>query len=122
MVAVGIDIIEPERIQSAAERNKKFLKRIFTEREMAYCEKKKNKFQSYAARFAAKEAVKKALSPSIPWRDIEVGRKRGQKPSVQLHGKHAARFSGVEIFLTLAHLKDLAVAVVVVSEKKETRN
>ncbi len=117
MVAIGIDIIEPERIKRAAERSKKFLQRIFTEDEMAYCEKKKNKFQHYAARFAAKEAVKKALSPSIPWRDIEVVRQRGQKPVIRLHGKYAVNYARSDVILSLTHIKSLSVAVVIVATK-----
>lgn len=109
----GTDIIEISRIQKDIEAlGEKFLNRIYTENEIQYCESKKNqKYQSYAARFAAKEATYKALSCFInfeySWKDFEVINDETGKPYVKL---------GIEIeeleslSLTLSHCKEYAVA------------
>ena len=97
----GIDLIEVERIQRALERpltGVRFRHRVFTEGEVAYCESRgRARFQSYAARFAAKEAAMKALGTgwnrNVGWQDIEVVRPRGSRPTIKLWGK-AAEFAG----------------------------
>lgn len=120
MYSIGIDVIETERIKSAAERNPKFLSRIFTDGEIAYCDKrKKQKYQSYAARFAAKEAVKKALSPSIPWKQIEVARERGGKPKIVIGERYKLKWESFDLTVSLSHIKSLAIAIVV-AVKNET--
>ena len=78
---MGIDIIEIEEIKNSFEKSKRFRDRVFTEQEIAFCESKINKYESYAARFAAKEAVMKALSTGwdkgVQWKQIEVVRGDG---------------------------------------------
>ncbi len=97
IVSVGVDLIEVERIRKALENTrsgKRFRDRVFTEKEIRYCEKKhRGRYESYAGRFAAKEAVMKALgrgwSAEVSWLEIEIARSRSGKPDIVLHGKTA---------------------------------
>ena len=113
---VGIDVIEIERIRKALQRPG-FRDRCFTAAEQAYCDSKKNAAESYAGRFAGKEAVGKALGCGVrfTWKEIEiVGR---PKPSVSLSGKTAAWAEKVEagaIDLSMTHSREIAAAVAVV--------
>jgi holo-[acyl-carrier protein] synthase len=115
-VKVGVDMIEIKRIRRALERPA-FRERCFTEAEREYCDSKKNPAESYAARFAGKEAVGKALGCGVrfTWKEIEiVGR---PKPSVSLSGKTAAwaeRVAAGAIDLSMTHSRELAAAVAVV--------
>ena len=112
----GIDIVEINRIKKDIETlRSKFLYRIFTEKEIEYCESKKNqKYQSYAARFAAKEAIYKALSNYIKteytWKDFEVLNDEKGKPYVNL-GINVDELESLS--LTLSHCKEYAVASVI---------
>ena len=123
---VGVDLIEIERIRRALERYPGFKERCFTEAERAYCDSRKNPAQSYAGRFAGKEAVGKALgfgvARAFAWRDVEiVGR---PKPAVQLHGRLAAwadRLGAGEIDLSMTHSRELASAVAVVADGSHLR-
>ena len=123
---VGVDLIEIERIRLALERYPGFKERCFTEAERAYCDSRKNPAQSYAGRFAGKEAVGKALgfgvARAFAWRDVEiVGR---PKPAVQLHGRLAAwaeRLGAGEIDLSMTHSRELASAVAVVADGSHLR-
>src|SRR5215469_17919430 len=97
IVGTGIDITEVPRVaESIARFGDRFLRRVFTEEEIRYCESKANRVERYAARFAAKEAAMKALGTGwnygVRWRDIEVSRKPGQRPTIVFHGK-AAEFA-----------------------------
>lgn len=88
---VGIDIIEIERIKSSIEKfDQIFLNKIFTKTELEYCESKKNKYQHFAARFAAKEAISKALatgwSKGFRWKDVDIYNEKSGMPNVKLHG------------------------------------
>lgn len=115
---IGVDIIEVSRIKDAVKKwNNKFLNRIFTEKEQKFCEARKNKFQSYAGKFAVKEALLKAfgtgLSQNIKWKDIEIiGDKKG-KPKVNVFGKAKKLVRGREILLSISHTKEYAVAFVI---------
>ena len=117
---VGVDVIEIERIRRALERPG-FRERCFTEAERLYCDGKKNAAESYAARFAGKEAVGKALGCGVrfTWKEIEiVGR---PKPSVRLSGKTAAfaeRVAAGAIDLSMTHSRELAAAVAVVQPRE----
>lgn len=117
MLITGVDIVEIPRVKRVAEQyGERFLRRIYTEEELAYCRGRANQL---ATRFAAKEAVMKALGTGIrgiPWKDIEVVRKRGQAPTIQLHGKalERARRIGLDnIAVSLSHSDEYAVAFVV---------
>ena len=115
---VGTDLIEIARIGRALERYPSFRERCFTAAEIAYCESRKNPAQSYAGRFAGKEAVGKALgfgvARAFAWRDIEiVGR---PKPAVRLSGRVAVWAGNVgagAIDLSMTHSRELAQAVAI---------
>src|SRR5438874_2261508 len=95
IISVGVDLVEVERIQQVLEDNcigRRFRERVFTEKEILYCEKKWcGKYESYAGRFAVKEVVMKALGrgwgSKVRWFDIEVGWVRSGKPKIILHNK-----------------------------------
>lgn len=118
---VGLDLIEVERIRSALERPR-FRERCFTTAERAYCDSRANPAQSYAARFAGKEAVGKALGCGVhfTWTEIEIaGRPR---PMVALSGKTEAwakRMGVGQVDLSLTHSKGMAAAVVILSMLEE---
>jgi holo-[acyl-carrier protein] synthase len=121
IVGLGLDIAEIDRIEAAVTRHgTPFLQRIFTTREVAYCESHKNQFERYAGRFAAKEAAMKALGTGwrrgVRWRDIEVGRDPNGKPTLHLEGaaRQIADDLGVKnISLTITHSGNLALAEVI---------
>jgi holo-[acyl-carrier protein] synthase len=121
IVGTGIDIAEVPRIRQAIERHgERFIKRIFTEGEIQYCESKANRVERYAARFAAKEAGMKAIGTGwnhgVRWRDIEVARKPGGRPTLILHGKaaeFAAKLGATNIALSLTHTAQQAMAQVI---------
>ena len=120
----GTDIIEIDRIKSSIEENgDNFLNRIYTKKEIEYCESKKNaKYQHYSARFAAKEAVFKALSQllkdkyEISWLDIEIINLENGKPTVTLL-KKLENIDYIE--LSISHSRDYAVAMALVKTNKE---
>ena len=119
---VGVDLIEIERVRRALERYPRFRERCFTAAERAYCDSRPNPAQSYAGRFAGKEAVGKALgfgvARAFAWREVEiVGR---PKPSVRLSGRLAAwaeRAGAGAIDLSMTHSRDLASAVAVIDSR-----
>ncbi|HEX9200139.1 MAG TPA: holo-ACP synthase [Acidobacteriaceae bacterium] len=121
IVGVGTDLMEIARVaQSIARFGDRFLRRVYTPREIAYCQRKKNAAESFAARFAAKEAGAKALgtgiSHGVNWLELEVTREPSGKPGLELSGRAAerARDLGVAtISLSLTHSKEVALAVVV---------
>jgi holo-[acyl-carrier protein] synthase len=118
---VGVDLIEIERVRRALDRYPRFRERCFTAAEREYCDSRPNPAQSYAGRFAAKEAIGKALGIGVArafaWRDIEiVGR---PKPSVRLSGRvriWAARVNAGAIDLSMSHSRELANAVAIVED------
>jgi holo-[acyl-carrier protein] synthase len=115
---IGIDVVEVDRIESAIERQGEvFLNRLFTEGEQDYCSKQKRPGMHYAARFAAKEAVSKALGTGIGgkagWLEMEVMRSDSGAPTILFHGK-AADFLAAEgisiVQVSLTHARDYAAA------------
>jgi holo-[acyl-carrier protein] synthase len=121
IVGLGLDISEIDRIEAALTRHgTAILNRLYTPDEVAYCESHKNKFERYAGRFAAKEAGMKALGTGwrrgVRWRDIEVVRQPGGKPTLRLAGAalEIAENMGVKnISLTITHSGNLALAEVI---------
>jgi len=121
IVGLGLDIAEIDRIEAAIARHgAPFLERLFTPREVAYCESHKGKYERYAARFAAKEAAMKALgtgwSRGVRWRDIEVTREPSGKPTLRLEGvasEIAERMGVRNISLSITHSGNLALAEVI---------
>jgi holo-[acyl-carrier protein] synthase len=125
VLGLGTDLIETRRLQESIDRfGDRFLERIFTEAEIAYCmRKKKNSAESFAARFAAKEAGAKALgtgiSRGVSWKELEVRRETSGRPTLHLSGRAAelAEAMGVRrVHLSLTHSQELAMAVVVVED------
>src|SRR6266498_5525517 len=111
IVGTGIDIAEVQRIADAIQRHgERFLRRVFTEGEIAYCDSKANRIERYAARFAAKEAAMKALGTGwnhgVRWRDVEVCRAPGRRPTIVFHGEAAriaASINATHVALSLSH-------------------
>ncbi len=121
ILGLGIDSAEVERIRRAGERHgQRFLQRVFTPAEMAYVERKANRWERYAARFAAKEAAMKAIGTGlrrrVRWRDFEVLNLPSGQPSLKLHGEAAriaAQLGVTRISLSLTHTSQSALAVVI---------
>ncbi len=124
ILGLGSDLIEIARIAASIDRfGERFLRRVFTPGEIAYCQRKKNAAESFAARFAAKEAGAKALgtgiSHGIAWPEIEVRREASGRPTLHWNGRAAERATLLGVrrtSLTLTHGRDLALAVVVVED------
>ncbi len=121
ILGTGIDLAEVPRIRAAIERyGERFVARIFTEREIAYVERKANKYERYAARFAAKEAGMKAIGTGwrrgVRWQDFEVTNLRSGRPTLTFHGA-AAEFAGQlgvrQVHLSLTHTEQYGQAFVI---------
>ena len=121
IVGTGIDIAEVPRIAESIKRfGDRFLRRIFTEGEIRYCDSKANRLERYAARFAAKEAAMKAIGTGwnhgVAWRDVEVCRASGGRPTIAFHGKaaeFAAKLGAAHVALSLTHTEQYAIAQVI---------
>jgi len=121
IIGIGIDLEEVERVQGAIERQgERFLKRIYTDQERAYCERFKDKYERYAGRFAVKEAAMKALgtgwSRGVRWVDIEVVRFPGGRPTLELKGearKIAERLGVKNVAISITHTPKQAWAQVI---------
>jgi len=128
IIGTGVDLAEVDRIQAALEDpriGRRFRDRVFTEKEIAYCEKKRRgKYESYAGRFAAKEAVMKALGrgwgANVRWLDIEIVRARSGKPDIALHDKTARLADQLGIrrwALSITHTKQHGLAYVIAQDE-----
>jgi holo-[acyl-carrier protein] synthase len=119
MIGIGVDLCEVDRMRAALARTPTLRDRVFTAAEQAYCDRRKDPTERYAARFAAKEAVMKALGVGMgacKWRDIDVAKAPSGAPSVRLHGgaKVLADERGVTSWrLTLTHTHRVAEAIAV---------
>jgi holo-[acyl-carrier protein] synthase len=121
IVGMGIDLAEVPRIREAIERHgRRFIERVYTPGEIAYVESKANRFERYAARFAAKEAGMKAIGTGwrrgVRWRDFEVANLPSGKPTLVLHGvaaRFAERLSVSNIALSITHTAQEGVAIVI---------
>jgi holo-[acyl-carrier protein] synthase len=124
IIGSGVDLCEVDRIKSAIARyGRRFVERIYTEREIAYAERKANLYERYAARFAAKEAGMKAIGTGwrggITWHDFEVINLPTGRPTLQFHGKAAeiAQKLGVEnVSLSITHTSVQALAMVILEK------
>ena len=119
MVSVGVDIVDVRRIAEAILRfGDRFLERIYTPGEIDYCLRRARQAESFAVRFAAKEAFAKALKvgKASIWREVEVVRSEGPRPSVQLHGKARSLVGERRVDLSLSHALTHAVAVVLIED------
>jgi len=121
IVGTGIDIAEVPRFAEVIARyGDRFLRKIFTEGEIRYCSPKANRVERFAARFAAKEAAMKALGTGwnhgVRFRDVEVSRQPGKRPTITFHGKaaeFAAKLGAKNISLSLSHTAEQAIAQVI---------
>ncbi|MGH9862447.1 MAG: holo-ACP synthase [Candidatus Acidiferrales bacterium] len=121
IVGLGIDIAEPDRLRAAVDRyGRRFLERVFTPTEIAYCERKRYKWERYAVRFAAKEAAFKALGTGwrrgVRWRDVEVTNLPSGQPTLALSGqaeKFAHRLGVNHIAVSLTHSDQFVLAQVI---------
>jgi len=121
VVGLGTDLIEIARIAQSIDRfGERFLARVFTAQEIAFCRRKKSPAESFAARFAAKEAAAKALgtgiSRGVSWLELEVVRAHGSAPTLVLSGRAAQRAQSLGVrraSLSLTHSRSTALAVVI---------
>ena len=121
IVGTGVDLAEVPRIRASIERfGARFVDRIFTPAEIAYVERKANRYERYAARFAAKEAGMKAIGTGwkrgVTWQDFEVANLPSGKPTLRLHGVAAAIAANLgvrNISLSLTHTAELGMAHVI---------
>ena len=124
LVSIGSDLAQIDRLEAAFERRgTRFLDRVFTPGERAYCDARKERFTHYAGRFAVKEAVMKVLGTGwtrgVRWVDLEVVRERGAAPKLVLHGASAriAEKLGIRrIHITITHDAGLALAFAVAED------
>jgi len=121
IVGTGVDVEEVSRVEASIERHgERFLKRVYSRDEIEYVEQKANRFERYAARFAAKEAAMKALGTGwdcgVAWRDIEVVNEPSGRPTLRLGGgaqKRAEELGAKRSHVTLSHTRGLVVAQVI---------
>ena len=121
ILGTGVDLAEVPRIRAAIERHgERFVQRIYTPLEIAYVERKANRFERYAARFAAKEAGMKAIGTgwkqNVTWKDFEVANLPSGRPTLRLHGaaaQIAAKLGVKRISLSLTHTAELGMAHVI---------
>jgi holo-[acyl-carrier protein] synthase len=121
ILGTGIDLAEVPRVRASIERyGDRFLRRVFTAGEIAYVERKANRYERYAARFAAKEAGMKAIGTGwrngIRWQDFEVANLPSGRPTLSFHGvaaDYARRLGVTNVQLSLTHTADLGMAFVI---------
>ena len=120
ITGIGTDIVETDRIVKAIEKEQGFRELVFSKNEIAYCEPKTNKYQHYAARFAAKEAFFKAMGTGwkngTAFNEVETVNNENGKPELKLLGKTAISIGVMQIHVSLSHIKSTATAVVVVEQ------
>jgi holo-[acyl-carrier protein] synthase len=124
VVGLGVDVVDIQRVREALSRSgERFVRRVYTEAEAAYCGRHRDPVPHFAVRFAAKEALFKALgtgwSQGVRWCDVEVERARGRAPQLVLHGealRHSQRLGTRTIHCTLSHSDASAVAVVILED------
>ena len=124
IVGSGVDLCEVHRIKNAIARyGRRFIERIYTDREIAYAESKANLYERFAARFAAKEAGMKAIGTGwhggVRWRDFEVINLPSGRPTLQFHGKadeYAQRLGVQNVSLSITHTSVQAMAIVILEK------
>ena len=130
IVGVGTDIVEIPRIGKMIERHgEHFLQRVYTEDEIRYCQRRKESFQHYAGRWAAKEAVMKTLGTGwtrgVGWLDIEVAIKRSGQPLINIRGsaREIANHLGIgEVLISISHCRAYAMATAIALTQRQTEN
>lgn len=128
VLGIGIDIIEIERIKESIDKfGDQFIKKIFTDDEITYCQGKKNKYQHYAARFAAKEAIIKALSSvrdeGANWKDMEIYNEPSGLPKVKLHNELKTYVDdNRDLKITMSHSKNYVTCFAILYSKLNNGN
>jgi holo-[acyl-carrier protein] synthase len=110
---LGVDMVEIARLRAALARQPRLAARLFTPAERAYCESHADPAPHFAARFAAKEAVAKAVGRHLRWQEVEVVTEPSGRPSLSFTGESAAVTRGASFLVSLSHSRDYAVAAVV---------
>jgi holo-[acyl-carrier protein] synthase len=124
IIGIGIDLVEVDRLKKSVEKfGDRFLNRLFTENEIKYCQTKSNSYQHFAVRFAAKEALLKAIGTGLregmTWHEIEIINDKQGKPSILTHGKCDDILHKLDVRipeLSLSHTKHHGVAVVILEQ------
>ena len=130
IVGLGTDIVEIVRIGQMIERHgEEFLQRVFTDEEIRYCQKRKECYQHFAGRWAAKEAVMKTLGTGwtrgVGWQDIEVSTKRSGQPTINIHGSardYASKIGIDEVLISISHCRAYAMATAVALRHMEVED
>ena len=120
ILGLGTDIVEIERIEKAINKTEKFREKVFTDKEILYCEGKATKYQSYAGRFCVKEAISKAMGTGVrnfELKDIEVLNDDLGKPFGVFYGNLKEYFSDKNLMITISHCKEYATATAIIMEK-----
>lgn len=119
IIGIGIDLVEIKRIEEASKKTSRFCERVFTQNEIAHCNTKgKSRYASLAVRFAAKEAVAKALGRPLRWHDVEIVNMPDGRPVVRLYGHALKLAENATIHISLAHSKNYACATAIVEGKE----
>jgi holo-[acyl-carrier protein] synthase len=123
IAGLGVDIIEIDRIRrNIAASGDSFLRKLFTDGEIAYCSARHNAAQHFAARFAAKEAVSKAMATGwageFAWKDVEIANEESGRPVVTLHGPLRETLAGAVVHVSLSHSETHVVAVAVIERER----
>jgi len=118
---IGVDVVDVERMKKTLQdQGDTFISKVFTETEITYCRSRKNPHEHFAARFAAKEAVSKAMqkgwSGEFRWKDIEVMNEPSGAPRIVLYGELAQLLEGAKIHLSLSHTEKTVVAFSIIEE------
>lgn len=119
-LGIGTDIVEVERIEKSINRTDKFLEKVFTQREVDYCNSKPNRYERYAGRFCAKEAVSKALGTGVrnfSLTDLEILNDELGKPIIYFNEKLEKLEKDYEIHLSISHCKNYATATAIIFKK-----
>ncbi len=120
---IGVDIVDTGRIRRLVESEElRFLEKVFTHTEITYCNAKHNRFQHFAARFAAKEAVSKALATGwagdFRWKDIEVTNDPSGQPRISVYGRLREHLGASRILISLSHADSHVVAMAVIEDSR----
>ena len=119
VIGIGVDVVEVSRIKDLISKwGKKFLSRIYTKSEIEYCSKRRRKFEHFAGRFAAKEAVFKALGKRVSWQKIETLHGKNGAPKTEVTLDNCRFDSYINVLISISHTKNIAMAFVILTEKQ----
>ncbi len=119
ITGIGVDIVEIKRIEEIFERERAFAEKIFTKLELKYCLSRNSCYIHLAGRFAAKEAVAKALGGSFPWKSVEIISDKSGRPLVKLKGRARGLAIGSNVHVSISHSRNYAVATAIIEEYED---